>query len=90
MRAAAARRAEAERNAENEFLGEHSAISDLRGVGDEAITWTVTDDDRYQALVVFRVSNVVAELRLERKTEDAALRRQAEAAARSVAEALRK
>jgi hypothetical protein len=49
----------------------------------------VTEDDRYRVLIVFRVSNVVAELRLERKTEDAALRGQAEAAARSVAEALR-
>ncbi|MDX3111564.1 protein kinase domain-containing protein [Nonomuraea angiospora] len=85
------RRDEAERSRKSSLLGRSSEISDLKGLGDEAMTWTVTDDRRPQTevAIVFRVSNLVAKLTLRREVaKDPALPGQAGAAARSVVEAL--
>ncbi|MEU6787746.1 serine/threonine-protein kinase [Nonomuraea angiospora] len=85
------RRAEAERSRKYSSLGKSSEITDLKGLGDEAMTWTVTDDRRPQTevAIVFRVSNLVAELTLRREVAtDPALPEQASVAARSVVEAL--
>ncbi|MER6005994.1 hypothetical protein ABT120_46140 [Nonomuraea angiospora] len=85
------RRDEAERSRKYSSLGKSSEISDLKGLGDEAMTWTVTDDRRPQTevAIVFRVSNLVAKLTLRREVaKDPALPEQAGAAARSVVQAL--
>ncbi|MGW6505894.1 protein kinase domain-containing protein, partial [Nonomuraea angiospora] len=85
------RREEAERSRKYSSVGKSSEISDLKGLGDEAMTWTVTDDRRPQTevAIVFRVSNLVAKLTLRREVaKDPALPEQAGAAARSVVEAL--
>ncbi|MET7334411.1 protein kinase [Nonomuraea sp. NPDC005650] len=85
------RRDEAERSRKSSVLGKSSEIGELKGLGDEAMTWTVTDDRRPESkvVIVFRVSNLVAELTLEHEVAtDPALSGQAGAAARSVVEAL--
>ncbi|MGV9384150.1 protein kinase domain-containing protein [Nonomuraea sp. NPDC003707] len=85
------RRNEAERSRKYSSLGKSSEITDLKGLGDEAMTWTVTDDRRPQTevAIVFRVSNLVAKLTLRREVaKDPTLPEQAGAAARSVVEAL--
>ncbi|MEV6037938.1 serine/threonine-protein kinase [Nonomuraea sp. NPDC052116] len=85
------RRDEAERSRKYSSLGKTSEITDLKGLGDEAMTWTVTDDRRPQTevAIVFRVSNLVAKLTLRREVaKDPTLPEQAGAAARSVVEAL--
>ncbi|MFI7132660.1 protein kinase [Nonomuraea sp. NPDC050153] len=85
------RRDEAERSRKSSVLGKTSEITELKGIGDEAMTWTVTDDRRPEskAVIVFRVSNLVAELTLEHEVAtDPALSGQAGAAARSIVEAL--
>jgi serine/threonine protein kinase len=85
------RREEAERSRKYSTLGKSSEIIDLEGLGDEAMTWTVTDDRRPQTevAIVFRVSNLVAKLTLRHEVaKDPALPEQAGAAARSIVEAL--
>ncbi|MFF4623241.1 serine/threonine-protein kinase [Nonomuraea jabiensis] len=85
------RREEAERSRKYSFMGKSSEITDLKGLGDEAMTWSVTDDRRPQTevAIVFRVSNLVAKLTLRHEVaQDPALPEQAGAAARSVVEAL--
>ncbi|MFI6740838.1 protein kinase [Nonomuraea sp. NPDC050451] len=85
------RREEAERSRKYSTLGKTSEITDLEGIGDEAMTWTVTDDRRPQTevAIVFRVSNLVAKLTLRHEVaKDPALPEQAGAAARSIVEAL--
>ncbi|MBB5782357.1 serine/threonine-protein kinase [Nonomuraea jabiensis] len=85
------RREEAERSRKYSSVGKTSEITDLKGLGDEAMTWTVTGDRRPQTevAIVFRVSNLVAKLTLRREVaQDPALPGQAGAAARSVVEAL--
>ncbi|GGM95255.1 hypothetical protein GCM10010106_50010 [Thermopolyspora flexuosa] len=72
--------------------GGGKVVADLPGVGDEAIIWSVTEAEfsRHKVTIVLRVSNLVAELSLEREVADDSMRDQAVAAAKSIVEALRR
>lgn len=84
-----ARRKEAERRYGRDG---GQVVRDLPGVGDEAIVWSDTEFSRHKVTIVFRVSNLVAKLSLEREDADgdSVMRDQAVAAAKSIVEALRR